>query len=100
MTDLQKNSVKNKSYKSFLFTPSRISGNKMNVTISGCVGYNDIEAEKYICEIDFVCQHDYIVNPVEPSCTKEGYTTHTCSICGHSFSFLQEHIRFTCYCNN
>lgn len=31
-------------------------------------------------------QHNYVVSVVAPSCTENGYTIHTCSICGYSFT--------------
>lgn len=31
------------------------------------------------------CDHNYVPVITEPTCTKEGYTTHTCSKCGHFY---------------
>ena len=32
------------------------------------------------------CNHEYTVTVVEPTCTTEGYTTYTCSICGDTYT--------------
>ena len=31
------------------------------------------------------CEHSYEAVVTQPTCTKDGYTTHTCSICQHSY---------------
>ncbi len=31
------------------------------------------------------CDHSYVATVTAPTCTKEGYTTHTCSACGHFY---------------
>ena len=35
--------------------------------------------------IHFVCIHDYTITVTAPTCTAEGYTTHTCTRCGDSY---------------
>lgn len=39
----------------------------------------------FICEIDTICDHHYIDAVTEPTCTEQGYTTHTCEYCGESY---------------
>ncbi|MCL1886070.1 MAG: hypothetical protein FWF98_04890 [Dehalococcoidia bacterium] len=41
-----------------------------------------------ICKIAFtaICEHDYSIDEtIPPTCTEQGYTTYTCSICGNSY---------------
>ncbi|MBQ2384452.1 MAG: starch-binding protein, partial [Oscillospiraceae bacterium] len=33
-----------------------------------------------------VCTHEYESEVTAPTCTEPGYTTHTCTLCGHSFT--------------
>ncbi len=33
-----------------------------------------------------ICEHEYTTEVKEPTCTEPGYTTHTCSKCGHSYT--------------
>ncbi|MBQ3900782.1 MAG: hypothetical protein II736_03570, partial [Clostridia bacterium] len=33
-----------------------------------------------------ICDHDYADEVTEPTCAEPGYTTHTCSKCGHSYT--------------
>jgi len=40
----------------------------------------------FICEIDTICDHHYIDAVTEPTCTEQGYTTHTCEYCGDSYT--------------
>ena len=42
----------------------------------------------FICEFDDLCTgsgHSYTTKVVEPTCTEQGYTLHTCSKCGDSY---------------
>ena len=32
-----------------------------------------------------ICDHDYSEEVTEPTCTEQGYTTYTCSKCGHTY---------------
>ena len=50
-------------------------------------GYATVETvtETYEVEVQD-CQHSYIDAVTEPTCDKKGYTTHTCSKCGHSYT--------------
>ena len=38
------------------------------------------------CGKDEVSDHDYISVVTDPTCTAEGYTTHTCSVCGDTYT--------------
>ncbi len=35
---------------------------------------------------DDSCQHSYTINVTKPTCSKDGYTTYTCSLCNHSYT--------------
>ena len=38
------------------------------------------------CKVDLpACNAPYRISKVDPACTKEGYTLHTCSVCGYSW---------------
>ena len=39
----------------------------------------------FICEYEISCKHQYTSTVTSPTCTAQGYTTHTCSICGDSY---------------
>ena len=42
----------------------------------------------FVCEFDDLCTangHNYIDTVVAPTITEQGYTIHTCSVCGHSY---------------
>lgn len=47
-----------------------------------CVG-DEIAGD--ICDI-CNCAHDYTAVVTEPTCTEQGYTTHTCTLCGDSYA--------------
>lgn len=36
--------------------------------------------------LTYSCGHNYVENITPPTCTSGGYTTYTCSICGHSYT--------------
>ena len=50
-------------------------------------GYATLETvtETYEVEVQD-CQHSYTETLTKPTCDKKGYTTHTCSKCGHSYT--------------
>ena len=50
-------------------------------------GYATVETvtETYEVEVQD-CQHSYTETLTKPTCDKKGYTTHTCSKCGHSYT--------------
>ena len=37
------------------------------------------------CRLPYICDHAYADQVTEPTCTQNGYTTHTCITCGESF---------------
>lgn len=51
---------------------------KASVTVNGTGVYNGTITENY----DIVCDHNYKSVVTPSSCTAEGYTTNTCSVCG------------------
>ncbi len=57
-----------------------------------CCGTVTVEQEGHnwgddiICDIcNFGCAHDYTTKVTAPTCTDKGYTTYTCSHCGHNY---------------
>ncbi len=59
-----------------------------NITVS--LGYYDVLAYASITHKDSsgdtTCSHNYTSVVTKPTCTKQGYTTHTCSLCGDSYT--------------
>lgn len=51
---------------------------KASVTVNGTGVYSGTIAKNY----DIVCDHNYKSVVIPSSCTAEGYTTNTCSVCG------------------
>ena len=48
------------------------------------IGYH-VSNYGFICEYEFSCRHQYVDTVTAPTCTAQGYTTHTCSVCGDSY---------------
>lgn len=46
-------------------------------------------AESYVAEHTIPCEHAYTDRVVSPTCTKTGYTIHTCGLCGKSYTDSQ-----------
>lgn len=46
-------------------------------------------AENYVSEHTINCEHKYEDRVVPPTCTKEGYTVHTCDLCGNRYTDSQ-----------
>lgn len=64
-------------------TPATVttSGTEMRT----CAICNDVQTQD-IPATDFAeCTHDYTDKVTAPTCTEQGYTTHTCSQCGDSY---------------
>ncbi|MBR2591320.1 MAG: leucine-rich repeat protein [Clostridia bacterium] len=59
------------------FVSEEIENNKIRKTCSLC-GYTEVVDNPII-------HHDYVAQVIEPSCTEQGYTVYTCSICGDSY---------------
>ena len=56
------------------------------ITTTGQHTYdNECDADCNACEYVRMTTHDYDSVVTEPTCTKEGFTTHTCSVCGDSY---------------
>ena len=43
------------------------------------IGHNDLLMPLELCE------HEYMIEVTEPTCTENGYTTYTCALCGDSY---------------
>ncbi len=55
-----------------------------NITVS--LGYYDVLAYASITYSEVQeCDHNYVASVTAPTCTAQGYTTHTCSLCGDSY---------------
>lgn len=46
---------------------------------------HSFDANGKCTECGYRCKHSYKDTVVAPTCTQEGYTVHTCSICGHTY---------------
>lgn len=55
-----------------------------NITVS--LGYYDVLAYASITyNTPAECTHNYVSSVTAPTCTEQGYTTHTCTLCGDSY---------------
>lgn len=73
----------------YFYPAETVLGVKGKTTI---YGYKDSSAETYANEYGFtfkvLCDlngHSYVNEVTAPTCTAQGYTTHTCSVCGNSY---------------
>ncbi len=48
-------------------------------------GWYDVLAYATIVPKEEACSHNYNSVVTAPTCTEDGYTTHTCTLCGHSY---------------
>lgn len=47
--------------------------------------FTSLEPNSYGADISVICDHSYIETVVPPTETEEGYTLHTCTVCGSSY---------------
>ena len=76
-------------------TPNDSTGEEnyaeLNPTWTTQQGWNDVRGcvtHGFICEFDYIScinGHSYVNTVTEPTCTEQGYTTHTCSVCGDTY---------------
>ena len=53
--------------------------------LTPCVDENPVDNKCDVCGTEGFCDHEYTDTVTEPSCGKQGYTTHTCSKCKYSY---------------
>ena len=66
------------------FSVVRIHGWKTGITGTGICGSNEVCND---CgeTLTVAASHNYVSVVTAPTCTAQGYTTHTCSVCNHSY---------------
>ena len=68
------------------YSPYYTVGEWLDVNNTDMNGYHSSCNTGFICEYDTACNHNYQKNTTNPTCTKQGYTTYTCKICGDSYT--------------
>lgn len=75
-----------------IFRPDGIDSynGRYTVKVDGLKKSDGTSVEYFVYSVDFFtpnaeCEHTYTSRVTEPTCTAQGYTTHTCSKCGSSY---------------